>query len=784
MNVPVHLLYLTGCWLLLCLACTLNSHGQAAPEGLLNGGFEDSQDGPVGWDLGFVDTTDPSEEYKEIAGRPVDEPDVEEAAVVPDGHEGGQALHIRYHRPRALTWKSHWMLSNQGDVTVQSGETYTATAWIRGAREFDCGRVYLEVIAGDAEELEPTVLGHDMMIARTAWRPMHAVLTVPDGVQQVRVRLRGLYRTDLTVDDVEFRLGRHVPERVEKPPVTGFAQERVRERLDRGLVVTQPTVDSTYLSWRLLDTDSRGTAFNVYRRSGNGGCIRINSSPVEQTTDFVDENAPRDSAEYTIRPIVNGKESEPYEIARTGSSREGAPHISIPLAGEYEANRLGIGDLTGDGRYEYVINQPSSFGGWGINPWEGLPGWRGHWWHPSPDTFKLEAYTLDGTLLWRRDLGWSIEFGVWYAPFVVYDLDGDGRAEVAFKGADGDHRGPDGRVETGPEYVIVLDGQTGEEKARAPWPSRDGFSRHNYLAMNQLGVAYLDGKTPCLIVERGTYDTTKVVAYQLRGNELEELWRWDDREEGGEALRYAGQGAHCFHAADVDEDGRDEIIIGAAVIDDNGVGLWSTGLGHPDVCSVGDLDPSREGLEIHYGIEPSHDRNGFCMVDAATGKILWGLGEPTDHGHNGLSANILAEEPGVELWGYDDEKEESYFFNSQGRILSREDLSTRAAAYWDGDHQRELWQHGTLRNYPSGERCSPRLGGRMLMIADVLGDWREEVVTTLPGELRIHTTTIPAMDRRVCLMRDPIYRLDVCETSQAYYTLPGLRTLPGTEADR
>jgi len=145
---------------------------------------------------------------------------------------------------------------------------------------------------------------------------------------------------------------------------------------------------------------------------------------------------------------------------------------------------------------------------------------------------------------------------------------------------------------------------TGKPIARIDWPSRDDFAKqnrgYNYASRNQMGVACLDGQRPSLIVERGTYNIIAVVAYDLRGGKLVERWRWDNRKLD---RKYWGQGAHWIHAADVDADGRDEVVIGSAVIDDDGKALWCTGLGHPDHAYVSDIDPQRPGLEIYYGIE-------------------------------------------------------------------------------------------------------------------------------------------------------------------------------------
>jgi rhamnogalacturonan endolyase len=215
------------------------------------------------------------------------------------------------------------------------------------------------------------------------------------------------------------------------------------------------------------------------------------------------------------------------------------------------------------------------------------------------------------------------------------------------------------------------------------------------------------------------------------------------------------------------------------VIDDDGKALWSTGLGHPDHCYVGKIDPQRPGLEIYYGMETRQkERNGMCLVDAATGKILWGHEGPTRHVHGqGTCSDIDAEHPGCECYSADTDPSKKYAWSRlrtcKGEVLSEENLGGFGplAAYWDADLQRELLLRGTIQDYHGG-RHGPRIEGRVVAVADILGDWREEIITSVPGELRIYTTTIPAADRRVCLMQDPIYRMDVVCAAMGYYQVP------------
>jgi len=402
-------------------------------------------------------------------------------------------------------------------------------------------------------------------------------------------------------------------------------------------------------------------------------------------------------------------------------------------------------------------------------------------------TYKIEAYLHDGTFLWRNDLGDGIEPGVWYSPFIAYDFDGDGKAEIAVKTAPIGIRDADGAVYEGEEWISIWDGMTGKEITKANWPQRtERLGNYNRQNRNQLGIAYLDGKTPCLIVGRGTYKAMFVDAYQFTDGQLTKLWSWDGDEENP-IVR--SQGAHIMLVNDVDEDGRDEIILGSAVLDNDGTLLWSAGLGHPDKVYVTDIDPSRPGLEIFYAVEALHDKDGLgiCVRDAKTGELIWSVEEPTVHIGSGMVADIDPSLPGLEGFAGEDPKghramrvpgnDNKYLFDAKGNLIGKgEDVPPTGDWLW--------WDAGKVRQYIAGDRegisvmkykqgvVQSGFQGRVIMTADLFGDWREEIITALPGELRIYSTAIPATDRRVTLLQDNTYRQTITVRTMGYQQPP------------
>ncbi len=285
---------------------------------------------------------------------------------------------------------------------------------------------------------------------------------------------------------------------------------------------------------------------------------------------------------------------------------------------------------------------------------------------------------------------------------------------------------------------------------------------------------------------RGTYTAMFVDAYQFTDGQLTKLWSWDGDEENP-IVR--SQGAHIMLANDVDEDGRDEIILGSAVLDDDGTLLWSSGLGHPDKVYVTDIDPSRTGLEIFLAVEALHDKDGLgiCVRDAKTGELIWSVGEPTVHIGSGMVADIDPSLPGLECFAGEDPKghramrvpgnDNKYLFDAKGNLIGKgEDVPPTGDWLW--------WDAGKVRQYVAQDRdkisvmkykqeeIQNGFQGRVIMTADLFGDWREEIITALPGELRIYSTAIPATDRRVTLLQDNTYRQTITVRTMGYQQPP------------
>ncbi|MEK3923769.1 rhamnogalacturonan lyase [Paenibacillus sp. FSL K6-2393] len=568
-------------------------------------------------------------------------------------------------------------------------------------------------------------------------------------------------------------------------PVTHAAGARQMEYLDRGVVAVK-TGTGVFVSWRLLGTEGSNVSFNVYRDG-----TKVNATPITNSTNLQDASG-TSSSKYTVRAVVSGTE----QAASAAASVWGNNYLSVPLsvpaggttpdgvAYTYSANDASAGDLDGDGEYELIVKwDPSNSKD---NSQSGYTG----------EVF-IDAYKLNGTRLWRISLGKNIRAGAHYTQFMVYDLDGDGKAEVAMKTADGtkdgtgvvigdaskDYRNSSGYVLSGPEFLTVFNGQTGKalstvnyEPARgnvSDWGDNYGNRVDRFLA----AIAYLDGERPSLVMARGYYTRTVLVAYNWRNGQLTKQWTFDSNTSGNSG--YAGQGNHNLSVADVDGDGKDEIVYGAMAVDDNGKGLYTTGLHHGDAMHLSDLDPDRPGLEV-FQVHETPSNAGVEFRDAGTGQLIWGVKTTKDIGR-GMAADIDPRYKGAEVWA------DGSLYTAKGQKLGTTlPSSTNFGIWWDGDLLRELldsnridkWNYAnnTTVNLLTASGVSSNNGTKSTpnLQADLFGDWREEVVwrTNDSSALRIYTTTAVTDKRIYTLMHDPVYRLGVTWQNVAYNQPP------------
>ncbi len=316
----------------------------------------------------------------------------------------------------------------------------------------------------------------------------------------------------------------------------------------------------------------------------------------------------------------------------------------------------------------------------------------------------------------------------------------------------------------------------------AAWGDRTGNRADRFLA----AVAYLDGTKPSLIFCRGYYTRTVLVAWNWRDGKLSHVWTFDS-DAGDQSQRaYRGQGNHNLAVGDVDHDGRDEIIYGACAIDDNGRGLYSTGLGHGDALHLSDLDPDRPGLEVFDIHERPKHPNGAEFRDAATGKLLWG--KPSPDVGRGVAFDIDPRHHGYESWASGRGLEGVW--NVKGETVStRKPRSCNFGVWWDGDLLRELlngnrvskwdWKSESETELLTAQGCTANNGTKSTpaLCADIFGDWREEILwrTADNSALRLYSTTLPTTHRLVTLMHDPQYRLSVAWQNVGY----NLPTQPG-----
>ena len=583
--------------------------------------------------------------------------------------------------------------------------------------------------------------------------------------------------------------------------------QRMMENLDRGVAAVRTTDGKVFVSWRLLGTEPNDLAFNLYC-TRNGKTEKLNKGPIEKVTGFVDDNTDTTiSKTYFVKTVMKGKEGSASKSFTVQPGNRPFFSIALQTPNGYAPNDASVGDLDGDGQYEIVLHQT---GRGRDNSQAGIT---------DPPIFQ--AYKLDGTLMWTINLGRNIREGAHYTQFMVYDLDSDGRSEIAMKTADGsidgkgnvigdstkDWRNDKGYILSGPEFLTVFDGLTGKalattnytpprhskldpttEELKEMWGDGYGNRMDRFLA----AIAYLDGKTPSLIMTRGYYTRSVLAAWNFKNGKLTRQWTFDSDDPSQPGNRkYRGQGNHNLSVADVDADGKDEIVFGAMVIDDNGKGLYSTGLGHGDAQHVTDLDPSRPGLEV-FGIQERFDDAGSHMFDARTGEVLWKkpsikAGEDGEGPGRGLALDIDPRYPGYECWSFG--AGITGLYDSRGNLINAQSPpSCNMGILWDGDVLTELldgtnitkWDYlnnkGSRLLSASDFNCIRNNGTKSnpVLSADIWGDWREEVIyrTADNKELRIFTTSIPTDRKFYTLMHDPQYRLSIAWQNVAYNQPP------------
>ena len=595
--------------------------------------------------------------------------------------------------------------------------------------------------------------------------------------------------------------------------IFAFSQPYSGEKLSRGLIGI-PTEDGMYFSWRMTLEDAAGLQFDLYRSSGGGAEVKLNKEPIDRTSDFLDR-----TVDYTVdnRWTLKATTGEVATWTRLKGEKRN-PYLSIPvckpedgeIAGEsftYTANDCSVGDLDGDGEYEIILKwSPSN---------SKRPPQRGF----TGNTY-LDAYKMDGTRLWRIDLGPNVRSGAATTNFLVFDFDGDGCAEICCKTGDGtvdglghrigdaqadwrtwDKKSPTyGKIVNGPEYLTVFEGRTGKELDSKEYiPTRyplDGWGGVGGNCGNDntggrsdrftAGVAFLDGKTPSPVMVRGWYGRTVVAAWTFTNGALKHTWTFDSAAPGWEA--YSGMGNHSVTVADFDGDGCDEICVGAMTVDHDGKGLFTTGLRHGDALHAGRFIPSRQGMQV-FGVHENEGDNeivkrtpAVAMFDGATGEIIWQDGLGQDAGR-GVAADIDPRYDGAECWC----NIGGLRRGDTGEIISnRKPDSCNFTIYWDADPLAELLDHVSISKWNWNAESTDLLlkaegvvsnngtKGNPCLSGDILGDWREEVIWPSEDqtELRIYSTTIPAVDRRATWMNDRQYRLAIAWQNVAYNQPP------------
>jgi rhamnogalacturonan endolyase len=550
---------------------------------------------------------------------------------------------------------------------------------------------------------------------------------------------------------------------------TGHVQ---MENICRGVVAVRGD-GANFVSWRMFGYEPDTISYNVYRDG-----TKVNAQPITDSTNYLDAGAPA-GAKYTVRAVLDGAEREDSEEVSTWA--ENYLDIQLDAPEGYTPGDASAGDLDGDGHYDLVVK------------WEDSPQDNSN--AGTTNTVKLEGVKLDGTRLWLIDLGRNIREGAHYTQFLVYDLDGDGKSELVVKTAPGtvdgkgknvilgdddpnaDYRNDDGYVLSGPEYLTVFSGLDGAELETVPFEiargtvSSWGDNYGNRVDRFVGAVAFVtpDGR-PSALMGRGYYTRSTITAWNWRDAALTKVWTSDSNAD----TNYTGQGSHGISIADVDGDLRQDIIYGASMIKADGTRGCTTDLGHGDSLHVGDLIPGRPGLEVFMPHE-SGSSLAYSLRDAKTCEIIFeGPGNGGNEGPGrGVAGDIDPLTPGAEYW-----TNSSQLLDENGQGVGSKPSSVNFLIWWDGDETRELLDGNHIDKF-NGNRlltadgCSSINGTKSTpnLSADLLGDWREEVIFRCGTNLRLYTTSAVTTRRIYTLMHDPQYRSAI-SWQQSEYNQP------------
>lgn len=564
------------------------------------------------------------------------------------------------------------------------------------------------------------------------------------------------------------------------------------EPLGRGVIAVRKSPSEVFVSWRYLSSDPAGTAFDIYRDG-----VKVNDKAVKDVCWFIDGNSSSSAATYEVRPRKGGLKSGSF-ILQTN-----APEGYIPIAldipapqtmpnGEvatYSPNDCSIGDVDGDGEYEIFLKwDPSNSHDNAHNGY-------------TADVF-IDCLKLDGTRLWRVNLGRNIRAGAHYTQMMVYDLDGDGCAEMVVKTSDGTIDGTGkvigdpaadyrehgkstlGRIMSGNEYLTIFNGRTGAAMKTIDYlPGRGengswGDTHANRSDRHLAAIAYLDGEHPSVVMCRGYYTRATLAAYDWDGKDLKLRWFFDSHSSP-ELKSYDGQGNHNLRVADVDGDGCDEIVYGACCIDHDGTGLYNTGWKHGDAMHIGAMIPGSDELQVWIGHETKGV--GTTLTDARTGKLYFRIPSNTDVGRT-MAADIDPTNPGWELWS----SASGTLRNYRGEEIGEKPATQNFAVWWDGDLSRELLDGNKVLKFNpqtrkveeffvfegatsnNGTKSNPCISG------DLFGDWREEVLMRSSDnrELRLYVSTEPTDYRFHTFLEDPVYRTSLANENVCYNQPP------------